>query len=190
LNEFSDKKFNEYEFVILVIAIDEQNQIALNAIRQALNQYKSPNNNQIKVNEVVIGEEDTADQICHQIFKDNLTPTYMIDVTEVSQISPILKNMAREMGIPTISTTYQLGSGIINWRNLDDIEKQILIHINQPGDIIPQMAKDIAVRYNYQTIVILYDQSFREFFQNITLIPLVFLFQYLSGKFRLLIKFQ
>jgi hypothetical protein len=106
----------------------------------------------------------------------------MIDATEVSQISPILKNMAREMGIPTISTTYQLGSGIVNWRNLDDIEKQILIHINQPGDIIPQMAKDIAVHYSYRTVVILYDQSFREFFQNITLIPLVFLFQYLSGK--------
>ncbi|XP_054159450.1 ionotropic receptor 25a-like [Oppia nitens] len=69
--------------------------------------------------------------------------------------------MVREMGIPTISTTYQLGYGIPKWRNLDDVEKQYLIHVNSPGDTIPVMIKDIVNYYNIKTLVIYYDNSFK-----------------------------
>ncbi|CAG2107477.1 unnamed protein product, partial [Medioppia subpectinata] len=63
--------------------------------------------------------------------------------------------------IPTISTTYQLGSGILNWRNLDDNEKQYLIHVNQPGDTIPIMVKDLTAHHNYKTVIVYYDESFQ-----------------------------
>ncbi|CAG2115103.1 unnamed protein product, partial [Medioppia subpectinata] len=125
--------------VIAVVTVDQQDSVALNAIRYAFKEYKSPNGNQIKVKEVILGEEDNSTTICEQLFADKSMPTFVLDVTESAQTSPKVKNLVREMGIPTISTTYQLGSGILNWRNLDDNEKQYLIHVNQPGDTIPIM---------------------------------------------------
>ena len=146
------------------MTVDRNNEVAINAIRQAFRDYKSPTDNQIQVNEVLIGDEDSSLNICEQIFRDKTKPTFVIDVTESAQTSPKVKNLVREMGIPTISTTYQLGSGILNWRNLDDIEKQYLIHVNQPGDTMPQMVKDMVNHYNYKTLAVYYDDSFSKKF--------------------------
>ena len=137
--------------------------MVLNAVRQAFLSYKSPKDKDIQLTEVLIGDEDSSADICRQIFGSQTEPTFVIDATESQQTSPKVKNLVREMGIPTISTTYQLGSGILNWRNLDDTEKQYLIHVNQPGDTMPLMVKDIVTHFNYKTVAVYYDKSFRKY---------------------------
>lgn len=146
-----------------MLTSDKDNEVAINAVRQAFLNYKSEKDNDIQLTEVLIGDEDSSKAICQQIFGASTDPTFVIDVTESPQTSPKVKDLVREMGIPTISTTYQLGAGILNWRNLDDTEKQYLIHVNQPGDTMPQMVKDIVAHFNYKTVAVYYDHSFRKY---------------------------
>lgn len=150
-----------------VVAIDEQSKEALNAIRHATGGYNSPHGTQLSVKEVLLSEDTSEGEICAKIFSDKtFVPTIMIDASLKPQIngsritSASIKNLAREMGIPTVSTTYSLGSDITYWRNLNDAEKQYLIHVGQPGDVIPLMVKDLALHYGYNTIVIIHDNSF------------------------------
>ena len=151
----------------LVLVTNQDNEIARKSIEHAFNHYQSPNENQLKLKQVILNDGDlNGKDICERVFHDGFDPMFMIDASEWNDGTPgankshMIKNLAREMGLPTISTTYSLGKGISNWNHLDEIEKQILIHVDSPGDVIPQMIKDLVNHYNIEEFVILYDESF------------------------------
>ncbi|XP_054158480.1 ionotropic receptor 93a-like, partial [Oppia nitens] len=49
--------------ITAVVAVDKDNIVALNAIRQAFGSYKSTNDNQIHVSEAIVGDEDSSQEI-------------------------------------------------------------------------------------------------------------------------------
>ncbi|XP_076372060.1 ionotropic receptor 25a isoform X2 [Tachypleus tridentatus] len=112
--------------------------------------------------QVNIGSSDTESKVCSNIMKVN--PHVMIDVTlrpndNFVKTSSIVKKIARDMGIPTVSATYGRLSGIKGWERLNETELMYLVQIPPPGDYMLQVIRDIAILQKMKSAGILYDSS-------------------------------
>lgn len=91
-------------------------------------------------------------------------PTILIDTIRrpravVNRAGPLVKKIAREMGVPTVSATYGKKEGLMEWENLDDTEKEYLVQIPPPGYIITQVIRDIASLQSMSTTGVLIDEN-------------------------------
>lgn len=105
--------------------------------------------------------------VCDQfsaLFSANvLSPVVVLDTTTNEPQSSIVKRVARKLKIPTLSASYGYKGDIVEWNNLTMEEKEFLVQVMPPGDIIGQMIHDIGASQNLTNAGILYDDSFREF---------------------------
>ncbi|KFM61477.1 hypothetical protein X975_00914, partial [Stegodyphus mimosarum] len=100
---------------------------------------------------VIIEDGLTESEVCERITTPN--PAILIDTTRRpraigNRAGPLVKKVARKMGIPTVSATYGKMKGIAEWENMSETEKQYLIQISPPGYIITQVVRDIATHQN------------------------------------------
>lgn len=98
-------------------------------------------------------------------------PTILIDTTrrpieKDNRAGPLVKKIARRMGIPTVSATYGRMKGISKWDNLTNTEMQYLVQIPPPGYIITQVIRDIASHQSMSTTGVLFDESIGKYKYN------------------------
>lgn len=109
-------------------------------------------------------EKITEVSLCKLINENGSQPMLMLDTSLVpsggTSKSSLVKRVARSLGLPTISTTYSIGTEIREWKDLQDYEEEILINVVPPGDIIPHSVRDITVHFNISQAVVFYDDSF------------------------------
>lgn len=81
---------------------------------------------------------------------------------DIAQRRPIGKQLARKMGIPSLRSTNIAKAQLDNsgWRNLNEIEKNLLVSVLLPEAVIIHMIKDIVEQFGYKSIVIIYDHTF------------------------------
>ena len=101
-------------------------------------------------------------KVCEKLVSPK--PTVLIDTTrkpieKENRAGPLVKKIARKMGIPTISATYGNMNGILKWEKLTEKEKQYLVQIPPPGYIITQVIRDIASHQTMSTTGVLFDES-------------------------------
>ncbi|KAG8201467.1 hypothetical protein JTE90_024336 [Oedothorax gibbosus] len=130
--------------------------------------------NPVDYTSVVIEDGLTESVVCDRLTKSK--PTILIDTTRRpraigNRAGTLVKKVARKMAIPTVSATYGLAKdGIMEWENLDAIEKQYLVQIVPPGNIITQVVRDIASKQNMTTTGVLFDESIELDQQSSTLL--------------------
>lgn len=89
-------------------------------------------------------------------------PHIVLDTTMTGLGSETVKSFTGALGLPTISASFGQEGDLRQWRNIDDVEKQYLIQISPPADIIPEIVRTIVLNQNISNAAILFDNTFGE----------------------------
>ena len=96
--------------------------------------------------------------------------------------SEVVKSLSLTLGLPTVSSTYGEAGDIREWRDLTASQKNYLIQVlycivlqcivlysivfyckvRPPGDLIPDILRDLIMMQNITNAGILYDHTFGE----------------------------
>lgn len=87
-------------------------------------------------------------------------PHLVLDTTMTGIGSETVKSFTAALGLPTVSASFGQEGDLRQWRNIDDVEKQYLIQICPPADIIPEIVRTIVMNQNITNAAILFDNSF------------------------------
>ncbi|KAJ8982944.1 hypothetical protein NQ317_005259 [Molorchus minor] len=87
-------------------------------------------------------------------------PHLVLDTTMTGIGSETVKSFTSALALPTISASFGQEGDLRQWRNIDDNEKEYLIQICPPADIIPEIVRSIVLHQNITNAAILFDESF------------------------------
>ncbi|XP_050463521.1 ionotropic receptor 25a [Cataglyphis hispanica] len=87
-------------------------------------------------------------------------PDLVLDVTKIGLGAEASSSFTAAMGIPTLSAQYGQEGDIRYWRNLDLDQKNYLIQVMTPGDLVPEVIRQLAIQMNITNAGILFDQNF------------------------------
>lgn len=89
-------------------------------------------------------------------------PHLVLDTTMTGLGSETVKSFTAALGLPTVSASFGQERDLRQWRNIDDIEKQYLIQICPPADIVPEIVRTIVLNQNITNAAIMFDSTFGE----------------------------
>lgn len=87
-------------------------------------------------------------------------PHVVLDTTMTGLASETVKSFTLALGLPTVSASFGQAGDLRQWRNIDENEKQYLIQILPPADVIPEIVRTIVLNQNITNAAILFDDSF------------------------------
>lgn len=87
-------------------------------------------------------------------------PHVVLDTTMTGLASETVKSFSLALGLPTISASFGQDGDLRQWRNIDEREKEYLIQIMPPADVIPEIVRTIVLNQNITNAAILFDDSF------------------------------
>ena len=96
-------------------------------------------------------------------------PNILIDTTLKHSMTGrraanLVKQFARSVGLPTVSTSYGMGADVEPaWMALSKREREWLVHVQPPGDVFAHAVPDIVRQFNLTTAAIIYDNTFGDF---------------------------
>lgn len=90
----------------------------------------------------------------------NKQPHLVLDTTMTGLASETVKSFTAALALPTISASFGQEGDLRQWRNIDDNEKEYLIQISPPADIIPEMVRTLVLNQNITNAAILFDENF------------------------------
>ncbi|CAH0553819.1 unnamed protein product [Brassicogethes aeneus] len=147
---------------------EEGNTIADKAVEVAVNYIKK--NSKLGVSaeprKVVGNRTDSTgllELLCstyNDMLEKNIPPHLVLDTTKTGLASETVKSFTSALGLPTISASFGQEGDLRQWRNIDENEKQYLIQIIPPADMIPEMIRTIVINQNITNAAILFDDSF------------------------------
>ncbi|RLU19384.1 ObirIr25a.2 [Ooceraea biroi] len=83
-------------------------------------------------------------------------PDLILDLT----MTGVSSSFTAAMGVPTLSATYGQEGDIRDWRDLDLDQKDYLIQIMPPADLMPEVIRQLAIQLNITNAGILFDKHF------------------------------
>lgn len=92
--------------------------------------------------------------------KNSQPPHVVLDTTITSIASETVKSLTAALALPTVSTSYGQEGDIRQWRDLDENQRNYLLQVMPPTDIIPEVIRSIVEYMNITNAAILYDESF------------------------------
>ncbi|KAM0725746.1 Ionotropic receptor 25a [Formica fusca] len=87
-------------------------------------------------------------------------PDLVLDMTKIGLGAEASSSFTAAMGIPTLSAQYGQENDIRYWRNLDLDQKNYLIQVMTPGDLAPEVIRQLAIQLSIINAGILFDQNF------------------------------
>lgn len=87
-------------------------------------------------------------------------PHLVLDTTMTGIGSETIKSFTSALAIPTITASFGQEGDLRQWRNIDENEKEYLIQICPPADVIPEIVRAIILHQNITNAAILFDNSF------------------------------
>ncbi|XP_072753212.1 ionotropic receptor 25a isoform X2 [Anoplolepis gracilipes] len=87
-------------------------------------------------------------------------PDLVLDVTRIGLGAEASSSFTAAMGIPTLSAQYGQEDDIRYWRDLDLNQKNYLIQVMTPGDLMPEVIRQLAIQMNITNAGILFDKNF------------------------------
>lgn len=96
----------------------------------------------------------------NEMLSNSLFPHLVLDTTMTGLASETVKSFTAALGLPTISASFGQEGDLRQWRNIDDNEKEYLIQIMPPADIIAEIVRTIVLNQNITNAAILFDDYF------------------------------
>lgn len=90
-------------------------------------------------------------------------PHLVLDTTMTGLGSETVKSFSAALALPTVSASFGQEGDLRQWRSIDDNEKEYLIQICPPADIIPEIVRTIVLNQNITNAAILFDNSFGKY---------------------------
>lgn len=90
-------------------------------------------------------------------------PHLVLDTTMTGLGSETVKSFSAALALPTVSASFGQEGDLRQWRSIDDDEKEYLIQICPPADIIPEIVRTIVLNQNITNAAILFDNSFGKY---------------------------
>lgn len=94
------------------------------------------------------------------MIQNQIYPHLVLDTTMTGLGSETVKSFTAALALPTISASFGQEGDLRQWRNIDDNEKEYLVQICPPADIIPEIVRSIVLNQNITNAAILFDSSF------------------------------
>lgn len=147
---------------------EQRNSMAERALRAARRYFeRNPTVGQVgEINFINVngtGAENMVENVCNQLdaaLKSENPPHVILDTTLSGLPSEVVKAISRALTIPTISASYGEEYDLREWMDLSVDEKEYLIQIMPPGDIITQVIRAIVDHQNITSAAVLFDESF------------------------------
>ncbi|XP_044735495.1 ionotropic receptor 25a-like [Chrysoperla carnea] len=96
----------------------------------------------------------------NKLVNEETPPHVVLDMTMTSYASETVKAFTSSLSIPTITASFGQAGDLRLWRNLQDEEKNYLVQIMPPADVIPEIIRTIVRKQKIANAVILFDDSF------------------------------
>ncbi|RZC36456.1 glutamate receptor ionotropic, kainate 2, partial [Asbolus verrucosus] len=135
---------------------EEGNLVAEKAVDVAVNYIKKNNKLGVNVDPVKV-------VVCssyNEMLSNSLFPHLVLDTTMTGLASETVKSFTAALGLPTISASFGQEGDLRQWRNIDENEKEYLVQIMPPADIIPEIVRTIVLNQNITNAAILFDDYF------------------------------
>lgn len=87
-------------------------------------------------------------------------PDIVIDFTRHGIPSEAVKMITKVMTLPTISGTFGQEGDIRTWRDLSANQKNYLIQIAPPPDLVPQAVRSLVSQQDMTSAVLLFDDEY------------------------------
>ncbi|XP_044735980.1 ionotropic receptor 25a-like isoform X2 [Chrysoperla carnea] len=95
-----------------------------------------------------------------KLVDENTPPHVVLDVTMSGFASETVKSFTAALAIPTITASFGQDGDLRLWRNIKDEQKNYLVQIMPPADIIPEIIRTIVEKQKIANAAILFDDSF------------------------------
>ncbi|XP_025153353.1 ionotropic receptor 25a isoform X1 [Harpegnathos saltator] len=153
----------------LVIINDMKNEIANVSVTNALKtlREKFPGYlgqiRTVQMNETDVGEiiNDMCQAWSSAISQGGSTvPDLVLDMSMSGMNAEISSSITAALGLPTLSAQYGQEDDIQYWRNLDTDQRNYLIQVMPPADLVPEAIRQLAILLNITNAAILFDKNF------------------------------
>ncbi|XP_021939210.1 ionotropic receptor 25a isoform X4 [Zootermopsis nevadensis] len=156
------------ELMNILFLNEEGNKIGDEAFNVALDYVKKNPSLGVEIGEVIKAVGNTTDaqtflkSICSvydAAIKAETRPHVVLDMTMSGVPSETAKSVTAALALPTISTSFGQEGDLRQWRSLEEAEKNYLIQIMPPADIMPEIIRRIVIFQNITNAGILFDDS-------------------------------
>ena len=89
-------------------------------------------------------------------------PDLVLDLTRGGDASQMMKIVSSSLSLPTITSGQGEEGDLWGWRSLSSDQKDYLVQVRSPSDLLPYVIKDLALATHIKTALVLYDDTFSE----------------------------
>jgi len=158
---------NAQEGLNVYVVMDAGNMVAEGAVEAAMTYLQKNSGAKVASSPImkVEGSEAyvTVEKVCGKLdsmLDSGSPPDLVLDLTQAGISSEVIKSLSLTLGLPTVSASMGEVGDIREWRDLTDAQKQYLVQVRPPGDILPSIIRDLAHASNMSNAAILYDKTF------------------------------
>ncbi|KAG7201200.1 hypothetical protein KM043_003987 [Ampulex compressa] len=155
--------------VNIFIISDEDDKLVNKSVKAALDMMRERYPEHIgNVWSVQINDTDVnnnLDKICNVWLQATSrrgaeVPDLLLDMTTAGVGAKLTNSFTASLGIPTLSAQYGQEGDLQYWRNLDADQKNYLIQVMPPADLVPEAIRPLAMQLNVTNAAILFDDNF------------------------------
>ena len=139
----------------------------MKVIKKAIAEHRIPSIEVDHLQVLIANDNLTKNEIYQQLTHNNSNPILLIDTTlkngANSSFASKIKQLARDIGLPTIATGPSLGrpfKSIEQWQSLGLEEKKNLIEFSSTEEQIAVIVTDLTRHFSADPAILLYDNQF------------------------------
>lgn len=164
---FALKKLNFLKKNSKALSVEPKNLGIVKVIKKAINEHEIPGIQVDHLQVLITNDNLTKNEIYQQLTHNNSNPILLIDTTlknnANSSFSSKIKQLSRDIGLPTIATGSSLGrpfKQIEQWQSLSLEEKKNLIQFSSTEEQIAVIVTDLTRQFSADPAILLYDNQF------------------------------
>ncbi|XP_011312741.1 glutamate receptor ionotropic, kainate 2 [Fopius arisanus] len=148
---------------------DEANDVANRSVGNALKIMRDTHTDWLGETTIVqingSDPRDALDKICNAwdiAVRDGGpgVPDIVLDVTRSGFGAETVNSFTAAMGVPTLSAQFGQEGDLRHWRELTDDQKNYLIQVLPPADLVPEAIRQLAITMNMSNAAIMFDENF------------------------------
>ena len=87
-------------------------------------------------------------------------PDLVLDFSLIGQTSEVMKQISRNLGLPTVTSAIGEEREVWSWEGLSTAQQGYLVQLRSPADIFPNIVADLAKITDMNNAAVIYDDAF------------------------------
>ena len=87
-------------------------------------------------------------------------PDLVLDFSLIGRTSEVMKQISRDLGLPTVTSAIGEEREIWSWDALSAAQQDYLVQVRSPADILPSIVTDLANITDMDNAAVIYDDTF------------------------------